>query len=271
MDFIESFYFRPNSIKTQKSLFNKWIQPELHLRKTHSWEDLTGYLVNHWSQNNLSPRTIKSLLSLLKKYVSWVTGGGTTLDTSKWTRLIMRSQQQKPIKALTRAQAREVMMYIENMQDDKLHTLCMLAYHAGLRKGEAFGLRWEDVDLEKERLFIQRSYNGPTKNGKSRFVPISYPLKQVLLDELEDKTDNYLETNVISKQFDPNHKIRKACRMAQCPEITIHGFRHTFATLALDSGRSVKQVSEVLGHTSVSITMDVYWSNVQGEMDLGFL
>ena len=201
----------------------------------------------------------------MKKY--YLFDKGQLLDTRPYVGMILRNQQQAPVKALTRVQALAV---LDDLNDSPAFTFAMIAYYTGMRKGEVFGLNWDDVDFLEGKIFVQRSYDGPTKNGRSRFISLCEQLESHLLDKSMEKSDNYLETRVISKQFDPNPDIKAACRSAQVPEITAHGFRHTFATLALDSGRPIKQVSEALGHSNVSITMDVYWSNVKGDLELGF-
>ena len=134
-------------------------------------------------------------------------------------------------------------------------------------------MEWNDVDFMSNRLFIQRSFDGPTKNGRSRYVPMSIELGQHLLDKTTPKAYNYSETMRIVKQFDPGPKLKAACKRASVKPITLHAFRHTFATLALEAGKgdNIKQVSETLGHSSVTITMDLYWSNIKGDLNLGFL
>jgi integrase len=54
-------------------------------------------------------------------------------------------------------------------------------------------------------------------------------------------------------------------------DYTFHSLRHTFATLALESGRSPLLVSQALGHAKVSTTLDIYWSVSKEKLDLGFL
>ena len=262
MDFIQNLYGRPSTIKTYSCLYNKWLAHELPMEMSH--QNILK-LVRYWEGKDLAPRTIKTLLNLMKKYHLWT--DGELLDTRRYVTTLMGKQQQAPVKALTREQALAV---LDELNDSRAFTFAMIAYYTGMRKGEIFGLNWDDVDFLEGRIFVQRSYDGPTKNGRSRFIGLCEQLETHLLDKSMEKSDNYLETRVIVKQFDPNPDIKAACRSAQVPEITAHGFRHTFATLALDSDRPIKQVSEALGHSNVSITMDVYLANVKGDLKLGF-
>jgi integrase len=54
-------------------------------------------------------------------------------------------------------------------------------------------------------------------------------------------------------------------------DFTFHTLRHTFATLALEAGRSPKLVSTTLGHASLATTLNIYWNSSGESLDLGFL
>jgi integrase len=205
-------------------------------------------------------------LSLLLRYIHFC--GGPKLDGRPFMRTVTRSQQQKEVQALTRDQALSVLE--ECKQDPKLYEVCLLAYHTGMRKGEIFGLEWKDIDILKSRITVRRSYDGPTKSGLSRIIPMSGEIEAYFLDKTLKISHNYIEGKVISKQFDPNPLFQAACRRAGAPVITFHGLRHTFATLALEAGRSPKMVQIVLGHSKLSTTLDLYWSVTQEELELGF-
>jgi integrase len=143
----------------------------------------------------------------------------------------------------------------------------MLAYHAGLRKGEIFGLEWMRVDFFDGNLIITKSYNGPTKNRRSRAVPMSAALQTALMD-LANRSVSGSEK--VIKPFDPGPVLRNNCVRAKLPAITMHAFRHTFATLALDSGVTIKEVQTMLGHTKASTTLDIYWNKIGETKEVDF-
>jgi site-specific recombinase XerD len=78
--------------------------------------------------------------------------------------------------------------------------------------------------------------------------------------------------NIVPTIFDPNPLLKEACKRAGIRgDITFHTLRHTFATLALESGASPKLVQLTMGHAKLSTTLDLYW-NVCGEkLDMSFL
>jgi integrase len=131
------------------------------------------------------------------------------------------------------------------------------------------------VDMLRNQLLVSRSYDGPTKSGKSRVIPISSALEKVLLAKTFGKGYNRLGSkrsgNIVPSNFDPNPPLKRACREAGIRNITFHSLRLTFATLALEAGRSPVLVSKVLGHARTSTTIDLYWASSGEKLDLGFL
>jgi integrase len=147
-----------------------------------------------------------------------------------------------------------------------------------MRRGEVWGLKHEDVDILNDTITIQRSYSGPTKSGKPRVVPISFALEKILLAFQCGNSYNYVGAkrtgSIVTSIFDPNPMLRKAAKQAGLREpskMTFHVLRHTFATLALESGVSPRLVSKALGHAQVSTTLDIYWASTGEKIDLGFL
>ena len=252
---------RPNTIKTQDSLFKNWIYP--HLNQTGSDLDAAVAL---W-EAHLQPNTVKSLLYLAKQTVKDVSG--VDLDITAHVKRVGRSQQQKTPSALNK---KEIVALTRTCKasDPELYLPFMLGLHTGCRRGEVWGLQWDDIDILNNKIMVNKSYKGPTKTGKSRIVPISYALEKVLLAVLPLNSYNCLEA-VVGKIFDPNPQLKRACILAQVPVITFHSLRHSFATLALEAGRSPRLVSAQLGHSKVSTTLDLYWAQTQQSMDLGFL
>ncbi len=251
---------RPNTIRTKDSLFKNWIYP--HLNQIGSDLDQA---VAIW-EAHLQPNTIKSLLYLAKQTVKDVSG--VDLDITAHVKRIGCSQQQKTPSALNK---KEIMALTRACPpSEPLHLALQIAINTGMRRGEVFGLTWDDIDILGNKIMVSKSYNGPTKSGKSRILPISYALEKVLLAHLPIVRYNSLET-VIKKNFDPNPHLKRACKLAGIKEISFHALRHSFATLALEAGRSPRLVSNMLGHSQVSTTLDLYWNTTGEILDLGFL
>ena len=149
-----------------------------------------------------------------------------------------------------------------------------------MRVGEATALTWNDIDFENKTININKTFSknvldDSTKNDKDRVITIGDELVQVLKQheskQLENKLDlvsNYANKGIVfangigkhehhgnlrSRHFD---KIIKKSILSN--EITIHDLRHTFASINLMEGVPVLVVSNHLGHSSASITLDIY-------------
>lgn len=147
-----------------------------------------------------------------------------------------------------------------------------LALYTGMRIGEVCALRWDDVDLIEKQLHVRatviRDKSGASVIGKpksetsDRFIPITGRLSGLLAQEKSmsaspfvftaPKQGDFLNPRTLQYRF---KAILKKCGL---PIITFHALRHTFATRWLECGMDIKSLSEVLGHASVQITLDIY-------------
>jgi len=152
----------------------------------------------------------------------------------------------------------------------------------GMRRGEAIGLRWSDVDLEAGRLAVRRALipcgrdvivSEPKTIKGRRVIAIDPGTVEVLkaqatrqLDEQDEWDEAWIETGLVFTQengaaLDPetvSRHFRQAVKRSMLPTIRLHDLRHTHATLALQAGIHPKVVSERLGHATISITLDTY-------------
>jgi len=261
--FPNSIIGRPETVRVQTSMWRNWIEPFVEPASFTAREKTA--LVKQWLDAKLSPVTIKMLLSICKKYVEW--SGYAYPANGNITRNIMRLQPAARSKSLSKSEAKKL---LKAAQYDKImYPILLLGIHAGLRKGEVFGLQRDDVDLLGGVIKVQRSWDGPTKSGRPRVVPISRELEQALISAFDFIQGRPVDR--LFKPFDANARLAGYCHEAGVPEITFHGLRHTFATWALESGISPKLVQDALGHAHLSTTLDVYWDKTGGRMDLSFL
>jgi integrase len=141
-----------------------------------------------------------------------------------------------------------------------------LAVRVGLRKGEIFGLRWQDVDLDAQRLTVARSYGTTPKSGKTRHLRLPSALlpllrewrarcpHPVLVCPVYRSTELRWEMAVNSNRQHglPELLCAAECRVLKRPW---HLLRHTFASHLMMSGGSLLALSQILGHSDVKITM----------------
>lgn len=178
--------------------------------------------------------------------------------------------------------AEECQAFLKRMRDDRLINLYHLMIVTGVRRGEAVGLRWEDVDLVGGCLFVIQQItdvNGrsvvstPKTRRGQRLVPIDRESVGMLRRHQETQTleraawgpgwndlglvftrenGTPLRPEYVTRHF--QHLVAQA----GLPAIRLHDLRHTSASLALAAGVDLKVVSERLGHSQLAITADLY-------------
>lgn len=154
---------------------------------------------------------------------------------------------------LTKDEVRRLLEVSKNHLRD--FTIITFLIYTGVRVGELVNLKIDDVNLEGRYVKIRG------KGDKERLVPLSNELTAILSTYIEKKrgeTEFLFESNR-RKKFSPltiQLMVRKYAKLANIPKkITPHKLRHTFATLALESGISPITIGELLGHSSLNTTM----------------
>ncbi len=186
--------------------------------------------------------------------------------------------------------AAEVRTFLASVHDDRNAAAYRLLATTGMRRGEALGLRWSDVDLDAGRVTVNRSlsvvdselvWSSPKTTRSRRSVSLdpetTASLRAHRRRQLEERVaagDAWNDADLVfcDALGGPLHPDRftrafgSAARRAGVKQIRLHDLRHTWATLALQAGIHPKVVSERLGHATTGITLDLY-SHVQPELD----
>lgn len=183
----------------------------------------------------------------------------------------------------------EILQLFELLEDKHFELPILLIVLLGLRKGETYGLTWDDIDFDNNTVKIEQIsiyldgsliFKSPKTTDSKRLLsaPIELmdKLKKEKLKQNELKLQGVLENKYnlvcLNKELKPyknddlNRYYRKFCKENNFRQLRIHDLRHTNATLLLLSGTDMKTVSGRLGHTDIKITMNKY-SHVLEEMD----
>ena len=140
-----------------------------------------------------------------------------------------------------------------------LHDMILLGLNTGLRFGEIIALTWDDVDLNRNILSVNKSISkgilGSTKSNRNRFVPISNQLHEMLQHRARKGELIFSENNTYIKQRKYIYHIYRACRVSHVKKIGWHVLRHTFASQLAQKGISLKAIQELLGHSDIQTTM----------------
>jgi integrase len=140
-----------------------------------------------------------------------------------------------------------------------IQDIIIYALNTGCRIGEIFALRWQNVDFEKELINV---FAGKTQ--KVRVVPINKPVRRILdFWALGRKNEYVFYNQKTGERFvDLDAGLRLACEKAEIQGVTWHTLRHTFASRLLGRGVDIMTVKELLGHSTVTVTMCYTHSNL---------
>lgn len=169
--------------------------------------------------------------------------------------------------------------------------IIFVSLYTGARIGEVLALEWSDIDFENKSITINKSFNrvydfdndtgnktklecGATKTySGNRKIPMNdrlaqklleykalqENLKEVLVDTYDDR--GYLFTNQYGNRIESRtiqDFFKKLLKFADIEDANLHSLRHTFATQWLELGKDVKTLSRILGHSNITITLDLY-------------
>lgn len=174
--------------------------------------------------------------------------------------------------------------FLDSAADDPLAPLFHLVGYRGLRRGEACGVRWVDVDLDAAHLTVAVQlvqdgwtvYESPPKSDAGeRVVALDESTVAALRAQRRWQAERRLEfgpgwtdsgrvfTLQAGEQLHPAHvtsRFGTLAAAAKLPPITLHGLRHGAASVMLASGSPMKVVQETLGHSTIQLTADTYTS-----------
>ena len=229
--------------------------------------------------SGLAANSVQRIHALLHKALTQAVNDGliprNVTDAVKAPR-----QQRKEMKTFTPEQ---VHAFLDAAKGDRLRALYIVAIHTGLRQGELFGIRWEDVDFEAGTVSVHRTLSGakggPTfttpKNDKARRVRLTPQAIEALRDHRKRQLEERMRLaglwqdhglvfcstvgTPLSRHNIYNRSFKPLLERAGLPRsFRFHDLRHTFATLMASSGGHAKVVQEMLGHATINITLDLY-------------
>jgi integrase len=178
--------------------------------------------------------------------------------------------------------ATQTARFLASCREHRLYAAYHLIALRGLRRGEAIGLRWCDLDLDRGigyicrqrvRLREQVLETAPKTETSIRLLTLDRTTVTVLRQHrarqlafcaaTKSEPSGYVFTDLRGQPLHPEYlyyAFKKLTKQADLPPIRLHDLRHTAASLALEAGADLKVVSDQLGHSSIVLTADTYIS-----------
>lgn len=279
---IKAPQLKASSVAKYSNLLDSYLIPEFGESQT---SDITRSDIFHFSRKllvsggikaeGLNPKTVNAVLSLAKNILEYAKSekGISIADI----RHISVRQPQKPFRILSRDEQLRLSEFLcEN--PTPCHLGILLCLYTGLRIGEICALRWDDICLNEHYIHVRRTMQRiqlKREQGKSRTeviiqepksscsvrkIPIPDEILMLLQHAKRREGEAFLLTGTvgfIEPRSMENH-FKSAVRECGINDINFHALRHTFATRCVEIGFDIKSLSEILGHSSVSITLNRY-------------
>ena len=187
---------------------------------------------------------------------------------------------------------KEIRKIVEEAKDDPLYPIVVTALFTGMRKGELMALQWKNVDFQNRRIFVecnlgvllhQEGEDGkyhntyelvdPKSKKSKRYVPMADTVVEALKIQKEWQEKNkrnyaeiYQDQGFVFTEVDGQiinqknfmnryHAFLKKYEVTDC---RFHDLRHSFASLMLQRGLDIKTLSDILGHSQISTSLDLY-------------
>lgn len=224
-------------------------------------------------QSGLSPRYVADILVVFKsmtKYVSREYDGCNPLINVA----LPKASPKAAVRILESDEQRRLTEYL-NKNRSRTSLGVLMSLYTGLRIGELCSLRWNDVNIQKRTLTVRHTIQRISSAGENRATRLVItepksassmriiPLPDCILDILK-QFESAKDTFVLSGIEDPveprtmQYRFTAILKKTGLPSVHFHSLRHLFATNCIRLGFDVKSLSEILGHSSVEITLNRY-------------
>lgn len=203
----------------------------------------------------LAPGTVRVVTSYLKCVFAWALKGGIIeRDPVKLVELPRLTTDS--VEYLSKEEIRRLLAQCEGM----LAVAVRVALHLGLRKGEIFGLRWRDLDLETRRITIARSFTGTPKSGKPRHLRLPAVLVPVLAEwySIVPPSAGGLVFPIRGRMADRSETLELGEAMDRAgirAKAMWHLLRHSFASHFVMAGGNILTLQKILGHATLNVTL----------------
>ncbi len=234
----------------------------------------------HEDKPPLSPKTVRNAHGVLHKALQQAVKVGyirfNPADACELPRL-----ERKEINPLD---SDAMAAFMRAIGGHRFEAIYLTMLFTGMRRGEAFGLLWDCVDLDKGTIRIDRQLQNipgrpgefrliSTKNGKGRTITaapfVVELLKKHRARQLRDRLKSgplwqdhgYVFCNEVGEHLSPStvyHNYKEIVASIGLPDLRLHDLRHSYAVASLRAGDDVKTVQSNMGHHTAAFTLDVY-------------
>ena len=222
----------------------------------------------------LSPRYVTDIMVLLKSMFKYACREYGIADP--FGNVVMPKCSKAKVRLLTGTEQKKLRNYLKK-QNAPISLGVTLALAMGLRVGEVCGLVWDDIDFEKRILTVKRTVqriplnidnknrktavivSSPKSENSAREIPIPAEVF-IMLKRFRSAPEHFILSNstVPVEPRKMQYRFSKMLKTLDLPMVRFHSLRHCFASKAIEQGFDIKTLSEILGHSRIELTMNLY-------------
>lgn len=276
--------FKESTCVKYKTMLEKHIKPRLGGCFPLAFNDgLIEQFANELLfEEELAPKTVKDILVVLRSILNYTAKHFP--DTFPKVDIVYPKESKKEMRVLTREEQTLFVSYLLEELDECRFGI-LLALLTGIRIGELCALRWENVSLKDNTIKISSTMQrlkdmdqcreaktkivigSPKSDMSIRTIPISDYAAE-LCRKMNPKSPAAFILTGTSDYMEPRtlqYRMERYTETCGLEGVHFHTLRHTFATRCVEVGFEIKSLSEILGHSNTTITLDRY---VHSSMDL---
>ena len=269
VDDVAAHSLAPSTIRSYSYLIRDHITPEIgHLKLVSLRPDHLQTLHSKKLKEGLSKRTVQYIHAVIRRAFNQAVKWGL-LYRNPTNAATPRRPERKPPQTLSVEQAKA---FLKAVEDLPYFPLYFLAISCGIRKGELLGLQWPSVELKRGKIRVRYTLvdiQGKTHLGqpKSAAANRTITLPESVIEALEQHqinagaSEGYVFTtstgNPISQRNLTRH-FHSVLKEIGLPKMPFHSLRHSAATILLQSNVHPRLVQEMLGHSTIVLTLDTY-------------
>ncbi len=203
--------------------------------------------------SGLSHKTVNNLLTVLRRCLQCAQDWGeiSVLPRVQWLK--------RPPGRIDFLTDEECSKLLSDMDEPQWNLMAKMALLTGMRVGELLALDWGDIDLTAWTITVRRSaFRGVVsspKSNRTRRIPIAQDLALALWPYRKDGGLLFGYDDVRMRSYDAaDRALTRLCKRVGVRDIGWHMLRHTFATQLVDRGASMREIQELLGHSTITMT-----------------
>lgn len=247
---------KPSEQRTKASTLRLYLVPTFGKLRL---DEITSKSVEEFKarqlSRGLSAKTINNQLCILSK----------SLATAVEWELLAQAPKLKQLRSMSRIPETlsdaECARLLSDETEPVWRVMLLLALRTGLRLGELIGVRWMDLNLESGLLVVRQSIvrgvASSPKSGRARFIPIDPEMAHLLVAVARHPTSDLVFHRDNGEPFSDRicaKALDRICCRTGVRHIGWHVLRHTFATQLLEEREPIRNIQQLLGHSSVTVT-----------------